>query len=166
MLNTFKKILLVLCLIFCCGLLLASEQSWTISTSQGEKELIVPEGMTLEEAYQTMAVMYWEERYDREELQASLDQLAADAQSYLDDATASRKALNELLLSYQNLVSLYEDKTTIPWVKGTLGMDFGYRVDNTFSGTLWGGVVFKEKVTLEAGLSYPWNLHLKAGIIF
>ena len=144
----------------------ASEQSWTISTSQGEKELIVPEGMTLEEAYQTMAVMYWEERYDREELQASLDQLTADAQSYLEDATASREALNELLLSYQNLVSLYEDKTTIPWVKGTLGMDFGYRVDNTFSGTLWGGVIFKEKVTLEAGLSYPWNLHLKAGVIF
>ena len=144
----------------------ASEQSWTISTSQGEKELIVPEGMTLEEAYQTMAVMYWEERYDREELQASLDQLAADAQSYLEDATASREALNELLLSYQNLVSLYEDKTTIPWVKGTLGMDFGYRVDNTFSGTLWGGVILKEKVTLEAGLSYPWDLHLKAGVIF
>lgn len=166
MLSTFKKILSVLCLSFCCGLLLASEQSWTISTSQGEKELIIPKGMTLEEAYQTMAVMYWEERYDREELQVSLDQLAASAQSYLEDATASRNALNELLLSYQQLASLYEDKTSVPWVKGILGIDFGYRVDNTFDGTLWGGVLIKEKITLEAGLSYPWNFHLKAGIIF
>ena len=162
-----KKVLfLVLTLVFSLSVLFASEQSWTISTSQGEKELIVPEGMTLEEAYQTMAVMYWEERYDREELQVSLDQLAASAQSYLEDATASRNALNELLLSYQQLASLYEDKTSVPWVKGILGIDFGYRVDNTFDGTLWGGVLIKEKITLEAGLSYPWNFHLKAGIIF
>lgn len=158
-LNLLLSIILVLPLF-------ASEQNWTISTSQGEKELTVPEGMTLEEAYQTMAVMYWEERYDREELQVSLDQLAASAQSYLDDATASRNALNKLLLSYQKLASLYEDKTSVPWVKGILGIDFGYRVDNTFDGTLWGGVLIKEKIILEAGLSYPWNFHLKAGIIF
>ena len=140
---------------------------WTISTSQGDKTLVIPEGMTLEEAYQQMAVMYWEERYDREELQATVEDLTIKSEEYIEANTALRESNDSLIQNYADLTDLYEEKLKTPWVKGLLSVDLGWGIpDNRFNGTLYGGVLIKERVTLEAGLSYLWELHLKAGIIF
>ena len=140
---------------------------WTISTSQGDKTLTIPENMTLEEAYQQMAVMYWEERYDREELQATVEDLTIKSEEYIEANTALRESNDSLIQNYADLTALYEEKLKTPWVKGLFSVDLGWGTpDNRFNGTLYGGILIKERVTLEAGLSYPWELHLKAGIIF
>ena len=123
--------------------------------------------MTLEEAYQQMAVMYWEERYDREELQATVEDLTIKSEEYIEANTALRESNDSLIQNYADLTALYEEKLKTPWVKGLFSVDLGWGTpDNRFNGTLYGGILIKERVTLEAGLSYPWELHLKAGIIF
>lgn len=141
-------------------------QEWTISTSQGDKTLVVPEGLTLEEAYCQMAQLYWEERYDREELQATVADLTEKADSYIASNEELIQSETELIQNYKDLSSLYEEKLKTPWFRGLLSVDLGWSIpNNQLNGTLYGGILIKERVTLEAGLSYPWELHLKAGII-
>lgn len=141
-------------------------QEWTIPTSQGDKTLIIPEGMTLEEAYCQMAQLYWEERYDREELQDTVEELTSKAEAYITSNESLIQSQTELIQNYQDLSSLYEEKLKTPWFKGLLSVDLGWSIpDNQLNGTLYGGVLIKERVSLEAGLSYPWEVHLKAGVV-
>lgn len=141
-------------------------QEWTISTSQGDKTLVVPEGLTLEEAYCQMAQLYWEERYDREELQTAVDELTKKTEDYLASNEGLIQSQTELVQNYKDLTSLYEEKLKTPWFKGLLSVDLGWSpVSNQLNGTLYGGVLIKERVTLEAGLSYPLEVHLKAGVV-
>lgn len=162
-----KRLLIFLVLSLCLLGTLYAQDEWTISTSQGDKTLIVPEGMTLEEAYQQMAILYWEERYDREELQDTVTDLTAKTEEYMTANESLIASQDTLIKNYADLSSLYEEKLKTPWFRGMLSVDLGWGIpDNQLNGTLWGGVLIKDKVTLEAGLSYPWELHLKAGIIF
>lgn len=156
--------LILLFLISICPLF---SEEWIISTSQGDKTLIIPDGMTIEEAYQQMAVMYWEERYDREELQATMAELTTASEEYMKANEELRESQNILIQNYADLTTLYEEKTRVPAVRGLMSLDLGWDIiDNQLSGTLYGGVLIMDKVTVEAGLSYPWKAHLKAGIIF
>ena len=142
-------------------------QEWTISTSQGDKTLVVPESMTLEEAYCQMAQLYWEERYDREELQATVADLTTKTEEYMTTNENLVASQDTLIQNYADLSSLYEEKLKTPWFRGLLSVDLGWGIpDNQLNGTLYGGVLIKDRVTLEAGLSYPWEVHLKAGVIF
>lgn len=144
--------------------LLAEE--WVISTSQGDKTLVIPEGLTLEEAYCQMAQLYWEERYDREELQTTVVDLTEKAEAYISSNESLIETQTQLIQSYEDLSGLYEEKLKTPWFKGLLSVDLGWSpVSNQLNGTLYGGVLIKERVTLEAGLSYPLEVHLKAGVL-
>ena len=141
-------------------------QEWTISTSQGDKTLVIPEGLSLEEAYCQMAQLYWEERYDREDLQDSVQVLTEQVSSYIEANKELQKEKDSLILSYSELSSLYEEKTRTPWFRGLLSADFGWSFyDNQMTGAIYGGVLIKERVTLEAGIRYPWSVSLKAGVI-
>lgn len=141
-------------------------QEWTIPTSQGDKILVVPEGLTLEEAYCQMAQLYWEERYDREELQTAIDDLTKKTEDYLASNEDLIQSQTELVQNYKDLTYLYEEKLKTPWFKGLLSVDLGWSPSsNQLNGTLYGGVLIKERVTLEAGLSYPLEVHLKAGVV-
>ena len=53
------KRILVLALMMVSLLVPAFSEEWVISTSQGDKTLVIPENMTIEEAYQKMAQLYW-----------------------------------------------------------------------------------------------------------
>lgn len=158
-----KSILLIA--LFVLFLFPCFSQEWVISTSQGDKTLIVPEGMTLEEAYQTMAQLYWEERYDREELQATVEDLTASAQTYIDSIEALQSAEKALRDDYDSLLALYKEKTKTPWIEGLLGADMGYNLDGSLTAGLWGGVLIKERVLAEAGFRYPLGLTFKLGVV-
>ena len=165
--NSFnmKKALLLLISIFMVYPLFA--EGWIISTSQGDKTLVVPEGLTLEEAYCQMAQLYWEERYDREELQSTVEDLTEKADDYITSNKELIQSQTELIQNYKDLSILYEDKLKAPWIRGLLSIDMGWSItDGQFNGALYGGILIKERVTLEAGLSYPWRIHLKAGVVF
>ena len=162
--SEMKRILITLiCLLMTCSLF---AEEWVISTSQGDKTLVGPEGMTLEEAYCQMAQLYWEERYDREGLQSTVADLTEKAESYISSNESLIETQTQLIQSYEDLSGLYEEKLKTPWFRGLLSVDLGWSIiDNQLNGTLYGGVLIKERVTLEAGLSYPLEIHLKAGVV-
>lgn len=162
-----KRIFLLIALTLLTVGALYAQDEWIISTSQGDKTLVVPEGMTLEEAYCQMAQFYWEERYDREELQATVADLTEKADSYIASNEELIQSQTELIQNYKDLSSLYEEKLKTPWFKGLLSVDLGWSIpSNQMNGTLYGGVLIKDRITLEAGLGYPWEVHLKAGVVF
>lgn len=162
--NDMRKILFIV-LMIAFFLAPAFSEEWVISTSQGDKTLVIPEGMTIEEAYQKMAQLYWEERYDREELQDTVATLTKSAEGYISKIEDLETSNDSLLSDYEELVSLYEEKTKVPWVKGVIGADMGYAFDNSMTATLWGGVLLKERVLAEAGIRYPWALTIKLGVV-
>lgn len=139
---------------------------WTISTSRGDKILVVPEGLTLEEAYCQMAQLYWEERYDREELQATVKDLTEKTEEYIAINESLVKSQATLIQNYKDLSHLYEEKLKSPWMKGLLSVDIGFPLlEDRINGTIYGGVLIKERITLEAGLGFPWEVHIKAGVL-
>ena len=162
-----KRISLLIALALLTVGALYAQDEWIISTSQGDKTLVVPEGMTLEEAYCQMAQLYWEERYDREELQSTVETLTIKAEDYMTANESLIQSQTELIQNYSDLSELYEEKLKTPWFRGLLSVDLGWSIpSNQMNGTLYGGVLIKDRITLEAGLGYPWEVHLKAGVVF
>ena len=147
----------------------ATEGEWTISTSQGEKTLVIPEGLSLEQAYQQMAVLYWEERYDRETLTATVAELTAEVEAYQSSVEELTSSQEELIGLYRDLQSYYEadSESKSPWVKGMFSSAVGYDWKNkSIAVDLWGGVILKDLFIVEAGLGYPWSAKVKLGDLF
>ena len=79
----------------------------TITTSYGEEyEVEIPEGMTAEDAFYEMAVLYKEERHDRIEKQNTIQSLTEELKSYRESADSSIRALTEELGVKNELVEV------------------------------------------------------------
>lgn len=139
-------------------LLLASAPLFgkSITTDYDETiDIVIPDGMTAEEAFYDMAKMYREEKHDREEIQSEYDSLATameeerkSAEELIaskDEEIATRDTLIE---SLKEQVSQYEELSTtqdkeISALKGSkLKLGFyidggaGYKVGNLGAGIM------------------------------
>lgn len=123
----------LLMLIFCN---IAYSQEYTIETSKGPVLVVVPEGLTLAQAYQEMARLYLEERYDLEELQIRVDELLLQLEKSFQAEANYYLAMQKLINDYQKLRSLYEARE---------------KRDN-FQFILYGGVSFFEDTTIRLGI--------------
>lgn len=162
------KRLLFIILVLVFSLSLFASEEWTISTSRGDKTLVVPEGLTLEEAYCKMAQLYWEERYDREELQETVSVLTTKTEEYLEVNESLKESYSKLNSDYKELTNLYAEKTKTPLARWMFSMGVSgslEKVENT-SFSFFGGVVVANSVLFEAGISYPLGISLKTGIVF
>ena len=159
------KKLLVFSLVF--SLLLSVLGAYTVPTSKGDIELIVPDGYTLEEAYVEMARLYLEERWDHEDLIDKADDLTREIDIYIDENRALRESYSKLLKDYEKLNSLLEAKSKVVPVQGFLGINASFSERfSVLTPSLKAGVFLFEKVMLETSLGYPWSLGIGAGFVF
>ena len=104
-------------------------QSFVISTSQGPKQLTIPEGYTLEEAYCLLGQMYYEEKIEHDALIAKCDSLVTQVEAYVsqvDELNALNDSLNEdykaLNENYLQLSNLYDKMRKSSNVQGMLSL--------------------------------------------
>lgn len=157
-----KKFILII--LFTPSLLLA--QTFTIDTSRGEVTLVIPDGVTLEEAYQEMASLYLEERYDLEEAIEEIDSLTEEIERYILEVEELQKEIDALQEENSILVELYERELRTDAFSPMVSLGFGIEGDTSYYGSASVGLRFFESWFVTADFSYPVRLGVGIGRAF
>ena len=80
-----------------------SGTSYVINTSQGEKSVVVPDGMTCEDVMLTLAKNYYEISYEYDSALEELDNLKSEVLSYIEENKSLRESRAQLEKDYQDL---------------------------------------------------------------
>ena len=138
---------------------LIAQESFIINTSQGEKEVVIPEGMTPTEAFLEMAKLYWEERWDHEQTlkreQEAYDQIDR-LNVVIDDLQKEIEKLQEQLRETERLL----DKALKP-------DPFALRTIITYgNNSVGGGLSITLFESVGASLSAEYPLGFRVGISY
>lgn len=140
---------------------------YTVPTSRGDVKMVIPDGVTIEQAYVGVAQLYLEERYDYEELRDSADQLITDVTDYQGQVA-------QLTLDYQNLSQAQTGLTTVldakvktDWIQPLVFLSIGsigsVPIFNGSSITI--GVLAFEKIIVGTSVIYPFSLGFTIGMV-
>lgn len=156
-----KKFLLLF--IFIPSLLLSQE--FTVETSRGEQRLVIPEDMTLEEAYVQMAGLYLEERYDLEEALKEIDDLTEEVSDYIVEVEDLQKEVDILQEENAELRELYEKERRSQFLRPVASIGAG--IDDSFhyvQGSF--GIQLFESWFATTDIQYPFRLGISIGRTF
>ena len=103
-----KKILIYIILLMI-PLMCFSSTSYVIDTSQGEKSVVVPDGMTCEDVMLMLAKNYYEISYEYDSALEELDNLKSEVLSYIEENKSLRESQGHLEEIYKSL-SKKQDK--------------------------------------------------------
>ena len=171
MLKALRRFLIIAIIIvecLCVSQVLSAEGwSYDIETSQGTKTIVLPEGMTFEQAYIAMSKLYIEERIDHEALIAQTENLVLQAKEFEAASVKLKELQSELVAKEEEIASLYKKLNRIHPVyflfTGGVSTNEFKAVDSIDIG--FGAELFEYLVVI-AEVSYPWSLSLKAGVRF
>lgn len=171
MLDKIKRILILLLILieslYVGNLLFAESNEFEVKGSFGTETVIVPEGMTIEQAYVEMARLYLEERADNEKLIEQFEDLKQKASDFELVSIKLKSMQEEVIEKNKEIIKLYQ-KLTSPVFLSPL-VEFGITT-STFkqidSISLGLGVEILEKALLSISLSYPFSIGIKAGVKF
>lgn len=168
--NKLRNFFLIISLLLLSFPLIAQE-SFIIETSEGEKEVVIPEDMTPTEAFLEMSKLYWEERYDLEEALKQIDELIPKIREYEREVARLEEEIDKLQEENEELVKRYDEALAeaqkpelfIPYV----GLDGGWDFVNQIPAMgIEGNLMIKEKVILGVGFDYPLIPRIQFGITF
>ena len=171
MFKWFKKVLTIsiilvesLCVVQAIN---ATEWIYEIQTSAGEKTLVLPEGMSFEEAYIEMAKLYIEERADHEKLIEQTAELVAKSKEF-EEVSAKLKTLqDELVQKNEEISNLYRRLNRVHPVyfltTAGISTDTFAKVSSIDLGF---GLELFESLVAIVEVSYPWCFGFKAGVKF
>lgn len=157
--------------IFLLSLPLVAQETFTIDTSEGEKEVVIPEDMTPTEAFLEVSKLYWEERYDLEKALKEIDELLPVIEDYKEEVALLEKERDKLEEENDLLVEKYEEALAeaqkpelfIPYV----GIDGGWDFVNEIPAMgIEANVMIKEKFIIGVGFDYPLIPRLQFGMTF
>ena len=80
-----------------------SGTSYVVDTSQGQKSVVVPDGMTCEDVMLTLAKNYYEISYEYDSALEELDNLKSEVLSYIEENKSLRESRVQLEKDYQDL---------------------------------------------------------------
>lgn len=80
-----------------------SDTVYKVNTSQGEKTVVVPEGMTCEDVMLTLAKNYYEISYKYDSTLEDLSNLKSEVKAYVEENKALRESRAQLEKDYQDL---------------------------------------------------------------
>jgi len=138
-------------------------QEFTIATSKGEVDLIIPEDMTLEEAYENMASLYLEERYDLEEALAEIDKLTSEAEEYIEEVNRLEEEVDILQNDNEELQDLYDRETRDEAISILFDIGFGIESDLSYFLSTSFGVQLFDTWYGQIQVSYPIRIGLSLG---
>jgi hypothetical protein len=150
---------------------LIAQESFIIETSEGEKEVVIPEDMTPTDAFLEMAKLYWEERYDLEEALKQIDELIPKIEEYQREVARLEEERDKLEEENEKLVKRYEEALVeaqkpelfIPYVGIDGGWDF---VNDIPAMGIEANLMIKERVIFGVGFDYPLIPRIQFGITF
>lgn len=159
-------IIIVECL--CVNQVLSAENwSYDIETSAGTKTIVLPDGMTFEEAYIEMSKLYIEERLDHEALIVQTQDLIAKSKEFEEASVHLQTLQKELSDKNEELSNLYKKLNRVHpiYFMTTVGLS-----TNTFkevdSIDVGFGIEFFEMWIAMIEVSYPWSFGAKIGVRF
>ena len=97
-----KKFLICIILLMI-PLMCFSGTSYVVDTSQGEKSVVVPDGMTCEDVMLTLAKNYYEISYEYDSVLEELGNLKSEVLSYIEENKSLRESRAQLEKDYQDL---------------------------------------------------------------
>ena len=131
-----------------------SGTSYVINTSQGEKSVVVPDGMTCEDVMLTLAKNYYEISYEYDSALEELDNLKSEVLSYIEENKSLRESRAQLEKDYQDLVKkqdkLLRKQNFLMYIKPSAVFG-GYRTTG-LSASL--GFILNTSSMVEAGLTF------------
>ena len=80
-----------------------SGTSYVVDTSQGQKSVVVPDGMTCEDVMLTLAKNYYEISYEYDSALEELGNLKSEVLSYIEENKSLRESRAQLEKDYQDL---------------------------------------------------------------
>ena len=172
MFRRLRKLLTIIIIIVECLCVnqIISADGWShdIETSDGIKTIILPEGMTFEEAYIEMSKLYIEERLDHEALIAQTQDLIAKSKEF-EEASVELQALQkELAEKTEELSNLYKKLGRVHpvYFLTTAGITTGTLFQTVDSINVGFGVELFETWLTILEVSYPWTFGVKVGVRF
>lgn len=147
---------------------LSFTQSFEIETSKGIVKLVVPENLSIEEAYQQIAQMYLEERYDLQESLDIIDSLNKEIDEYIEKVSDYIEKVDNLNLEKDELIKLLEEKNKPKFISPFLLIGGGVEDINPYSlfVDIQAGIILFERWTLTTILEFPFRIGIGGGIIF
>lgn len=156
-----KKLLLLF--LFLPSLLFSQE--FTVETSRGEQRLVIPEDMTLEEAYVQMAGLYLEERYDLEEALGEIDNLTEEVSKYIVEVEDLQREVDLLQQENAELRRLYEEERKPIFIRPIASIGAG--VEDTMNYVIGSfGIQLLEDWYATTDVQYPLRLGVSVGRTF
>lgn len=136
--------------------------TYTIDTKYGEREVVVPDGYTDKDVLLIVAKNYYEQTEDFTALQTKAEELTQQVDQYVSENQKLRDEYNDLFSLYERLVSKYQTLNSINWLKGYIGGEIGYSIDQKVSGFQidLGGVLFEDYL-IKAGLGFNFNSSIR-----
>lgn len=138
-------------------------QTYEVSTSQGVKEITLPPGYTVEQAFLEVLMLYIEEGYDLDALLLDHAELIIEVEEYKALIIEYEIKVNTILTDYQDLIGLYEKKDCMRnfLVMPTIGYSYGSEKHSARFGL---GVLWFQKVWTGLNVSVPYQIGFMLGI--
>jgi hypothetical protein len=118
--------IIILSLLMCVGTVCAEDTVYTVETSKGIYDVVVPEGMTDKDVLLEIAKAYYELDFKYDELDKSSKELANEVKSYVAENQALRDKYSSLDSKYQALIANYKKYTKPKSIVGLLGADLNF----------------------------------------
>lgn len=138
-------------------------QTYEVSTSQGVKEITLPPGYTVEQAFLEVLMLYIEEGYDLDALLLDHAELITEVEGYKALIIEYEIKVNTILTDYQDLMDLYEKKDRMRnfLIMPCIGFSYG---KEQLSGRFGFGVLWFQEVFTGLNVSIPYGINVMLGI--
>ena len=151
-----KKFLICIILLMI-PLMCFSGTSYVVDTSQGEKSVVVPDGMTCEDVMLTLAKNYYEISYEYDSALEELDNLKSEVLSYIEENKSLRESRAQLEKDYQDLAKkqdkLLSKQNFLVYIKPSVI----FNEYNPSGLSASAGFILGASSMLEAGLSFEFE---------
>lgn len=141
-------------------------QEFSIDTSRGPQTVTIPEGMSFEEAFLTMAGLYLEERFDLEEALEQVDALTEEIEGLLISIDNYIEMVDYYESEVERLLELYENALRTAFLQPYLSVGGGIDLLNRPYGELGLGISLFEMWFITADVRVPLQIGLTLGRTF
>lgn len=158
-----KKLALILFLVFIGIFSCFSQEIYTVQTSHGEQQVVIPDGYTAVDVLLTLAKSYYELSWDYDELSEKVEKLTADTEVYIQENQELRTKYQDLIDDYKLLTTKLEQlsKTTVIRALGGIGAVYS---PGAFSPSLYIGAELFERFSLMTSIGWL-NNKLSIGLV-
>ena len=148
-----KKIIIILFLVFISIFTCFSQEIYTVQTSHGDQQVIIPDGYTAKDILLTIAQAYYELSWDYDELSEKTGKLTADIEAYIIENQELRTKYQDLVADYQVLTDKLSQLAKVTPLRALGGIGLIYS-PGIYSPSLYLGAEIYERFGLMTSVGW------------